>query len=206
MRRTTSEQTLDVPSQVRRSQVAGTQVAGTPVVIDPSHRLITRLKTVESHAIEILQVISLPLLRLAIGAVFIWFGALKITDSTPVADFVANTLPWFDRAWVVPALGVFEIAIGLAMIAGRLLTLVCAALVAHLTGTFLALVMQPNVTFQHGNPLLLTTEGEFVVKNLVFIAAGLVIAARFHARENALENARENALENAREKAAAERD
>jgi putative oxidoreductase len=31
------------------------------------------------------------------------------------------------------------------------------------------------VTFRHGNPLLLTVEGEFVVKNLVLIAAALVV-------------------------------
>jgi uncharacterized membrane protein YkgB len=145
--------------------------------------LLPRLRTLEDRAVEILRAISLPLLRLAIGAVFVWFGALKLANSTPVADFVANTLPWFNRAWLVPALGIFEVAIGLALFAGRYLTLVCAALVAHLTGTFLSLIMQPNVTFQHGNPLMLTTEGEFVVKNLVFIAAGLVIAARFNRRE-----------------------
>jgi putative oxidoreductase len=130
-----------------------------------------------------LERISLPLLRGAIGIVFIWFGALKVANVTPVADFVANTLPWIDRALVIPAIGVFEIAIGLAMLAGRFLHLVCAALIAHLAGTFLSLIMQPDVTFQDGNPLMLTTEGEFVIKNLVFIAAGLVIATRYRRRE-----------------------
>ncbi len=147
------------------------------------HRRIARLRALEEQTVDVLQLISLPLLRLAIGIVFIWFGALKVSNHTPVADFVANTLPWFDRAWVVPALGIFEILIGLALISGRLVTVVCAALVAHLAGTFLSLIMQPDVTFQNGNPLMLTTEGEFVVKNLVFIAAGLVIAARFGRRE-----------------------
>jgi uncharacterized membrane protein YkgB len=145
--------------------------------------LVPRLRLLEATAIEKLQRISLPLLRLTIGTVFLWFGALKIGDATPVGDFVARTLPWLDRHWLLPALGWFEIALGVAMIAGRFLTLVCAALIAHLTGTFLSLVMQPGVTFQHGNPLMLTTEGEFVVKNIVFIAAGLVIAARFHAQD-----------------------
>jgi putative oxidoreductase len=145
--------------------------------------LVPRLRTVETTAIEKLRRVSLPLLRLTIGLVFVWFGALKIAGNTPVGDFVARTLPWFDRHWVVPALGWFEVAVGLALIAGRFLTLVCAALVAHLTGTFLSLVMQPDVTFQHGNPIMLTTEGEFVIKNLVFIAAGLVIAARFSGQE-----------------------
>jgi uncharacterized membrane protein YkgB len=151
--------------------------------ISTTNGRVARLRTVEATAIEKLRRISLPLLRLTIGLVFVWFGALKIAGNTPVGDFVARTLPWFDRHWVVPALGWFEIAIGLALISGRFVTLVCAALVAHLTGTFLSLVMQPDVTFQHGNPLMLTTEGEFVIKNLVFIAAGLVIAARFHGQE-----------------------
>jgi len=140
-----------------------------------------RYLTVEKHLTTYLRRYSVPLLRCAIGVVFIWFGALKIDDASPVSDFVAKTLPWFGR-WVVPALGIFEMALGVAMIVGRYLTIVCVALTCHLVGTFLALVMQPNVTFQHGNPFLLTTEGEFVIKNLVFIAAGLVIAARYQSR------------------------
>jgi hypothetical protein len=46
---------------------------------------------------------------------------------------------------------------------------------AQMVGTFLTFLILPNVVFQHGNPLLLTVEGEFVVKNLVLIAAGLVV-------------------------------
>jgi putative oxidoreductase len=154
----------------------GTRIPGT---------LLPRLKAAELRAIRNLRLVSLPLLRLAIGTVFLWFGALKVAGETPVADFVARTLPWFDAGFVVPALGLVEIVIGLALIAGRWLSLVCTVLVAHLAGTFLSLVMQPEVTFQDGNPLLLTTEGEFVIKNLVFIAAGLVIAARFSSRDQA---------------------
>ena len=40
----------------------------------------------------------------------------------------------------------------------------------HLAGTFLVLIMQPQLAFQDGNPLLLTTIGEFVVKNVVLPA------------------------------------
>lgn len=145
--------------------------------------MLPRLRSVEAQAIRNLRRISLPLLRLAIGTVFVWFGALKVADVTPVDDFVANTLPWFNPQWLIPALGAVEIVIGIALIAGRWLTLVCGVLVGHLAGTFLALIMQPDVTFQDGNPLLLTAEGEFVVKNVVFIAAGLVIAARFQGRD-----------------------
>jgi hypothetical protein len=42
-------------------------------------------------------------------------------------------------------------------------------------GIFLVLVMRPETAFQGGNPLLLTMEGEFMIKNLVLIAAGLAV-------------------------------
>lgn len=121
---------------------------------------------------------SLPLLRASLGLVFVWFGLLKVVAESPVTELVAGTVPWLDPAWFVPALGAVEVALGVALVAGRWLTGVAAALVGHLSGTFLVLVTQPDVAFQGGNPLLLTTEGEFVVKNVVLISAGLVLAAR----------------------------
>lgn len=144
--------------------------------------VLRKFRTAEAQITGELRRISLPLLRCAFGIVFIWFGALKVVGASPVGDFLAGTLPWFDRAWLIPAVGLFEVAIGIAMIAGRFLFLVCVALVAHLVGTFLALIMQSAVSFQNGNPLLLDTDGEFVVKNLVLIAAALVLAARFDSK------------------------
>ena len=141
--------------------------------------VLHKYRDIEEQVTDELRRISLPLLRCAFGIIFCWFGALKVLGLSPVEDFVAGTLPWFDRTWLIPVIGLFEVAIGVAMIAGRFLFLVCAVLVGHLTGTFLALVMQSDVTFQAGNPLLLEAQGEFVVKNLVYIAAALVLAARF---------------------------
>lgn len=119
---------------------------------------------------------SVPLLRVALGVVFVWFGALKVANVTPVGDLVAGTVPWFDPSWFVPALGAVEVAIGLMLFSGRLVGWTCAAMVGHLCGTFLVYVMQPDVAFTGGNPLQMTTEGEFVAKNVVLITAGLVVA------------------------------
>jgi uncharacterized membrane protein YkgB len=47
----------------------------------------------------------------------------------------------------------------------------------HLAGTFLVFVTQPSAAFTDGNPLPVTVEGEFVTKNMVLIAAALVVAA-----------------------------
>ena len=122
--------------------------------------------------------IGVPALRISIGIVFLWFGLLKIFDVSPVSELVAKTIYWFDPDVVVPALGVFEVFVGVCLIAGRLMRIVLPLLVLQMAGTFLVLVMHPDVAFRDGNPLLLTVEGEFVIKNLVLLSAALVIGSR----------------------------
>lgn len=144
----------------------------------PAQRPAVSFAEIESRAAALVRPYSLPLLRVSLGVVFLWFGALKVVNETPVAALVAGAVPWLDPSWFVPALGAVEVLLGVALVAGRWLTAVGVVLAGHLSGTFLVLVMQPEVAFQHGNPLLLTTEGEFVVKNLVLISAALVLASR----------------------------
>jgi putative oxidoreductase len=136
-------------------------------------------------ASNVLTRASLPLLRVSLGVVFIWFGALKFTNSTPVAELIANTVPFLPARWFVPALGAFEVALGLALLVGRWLGIVALLMVGHLSGTLLVLVTQPQVAFKDGNPLMLTMTGEFVVKNLVLMAAGLVLATAATVRASA---------------------
>ena len=69
-------------------------------------------------------------------------------------------------------MGAWEIVIGLGLLFPVALRLTLAMLWLQLAGTFLALVVLPSDCFQDNNPLLLTTTGEFVVKNIVLISAG----------------------------------
>jgi putative oxidoreductase len=124
-----------------------------------------------------LQRWSVPILRLSLGIVFLWFGALKVFGVTPVSDLVAATVYWVDPNWFVPLLGVVEILVGAGLIFRRALRLILAVFLAQMAGTFLVLIVLPDVAFQDGNPLLLTVEGEFVVKNLVLLSAGLVVGS-----------------------------
>jgi len=119
---------------------------------------------------------GVPALRVSLAIVFIWFGALKVLDVTPVTELVANTVYWFDPDWVVPALGVVEIIVGLGLLFQVAMRAVLGLFFLQMIGTFLVFVLQPEVAFQDGNPFLLTVEAEFIVKNLVLIAAGMVIA------------------------------
>jgi putative oxidoreductase len=147
---------------------------GTSKVLE---RTWSQVEAVDERILTTLRRISLPLLRISLGVVFVWFGGLKIANVTPVAELVADTVYWVDPSWFVPLLGVFEVAVGVGLLLGRALRVVLALFAAQMIGTFLVLVVQPDVAFQRGNLLLLTTEGEFVIKNLVLLSAGLVIGS-----------------------------
>ncbi len=120
---------------------------------------------------------GITVLRIALGLVFVWFGVLKIIGRSPVGDLVAHTVYWVDPAWFVPFLGGWEVAVGLGLLAGVALRLVLFLFWLQMAGTFLVLLVRPDLAFQHGNPLLLSVTGEFVIKNLVLIAAGLVVGS-----------------------------
>ena len=140
-----------------------------------------RIERLDRRILAFLERTALPLLRVSLGLVFVWFGVLKIAGETPVTELVADTVYWVDPSWFVPLLGVFEVVVGIGLLLGRLLRIVLALFALQMMGTFLVLVIQPEVAFQDGNPLLLTTEGEFVIKNLVLLSAGLVIGSRLKA-------------------------
>ena len=126
---------------------------------------------------------SLAALRVSVAVVFIWFGALKVFGVTPVTDLVANTVYWVDPNWFVPVLGVFEVLVGLGLLLRRALRLTLGMFALQMAGTFLVLIVQPEIAFQDGNPLLLTVEGEFVIKNLVLLSAGMVVGATIRSRD-----------------------
>jgi uncharacterized membrane protein YkgB len=142
-----------------------------PEVRERAQRLDARLR-------PLLDRIGVPLLRISLGVVFLWFGLLKIFEVSPVSELVAKTIYWFEPGLVVPALGAVEVFVGACLLAGRLMRVALPLLVLQMAGTFLVLVLLPEVAFRDGNPLLLTVEGEFVVKNLVLLSAALVVGSR----------------------------
>lgn len=115
------------------------------------------------------------LLRVGLGIVFLWFGALKLAPGlSPAEELVRNTTYFVDPDWFLPVLAVWEMAIGLGLIFGRFMRLTLLLLFLQMPGTALPLVLLPDVVwtvFPYG----LTLEGQYIVKNLVLIAAGLVL-------------------------------
>jgi len=140
-------------------------------------RMSARWERLDRWMVAFMGSHGIRLLRISLGIVFIWFGILKVVGRSPVYDLVARTVYWVSPEFFIPFLGVWEVVVGLGLLFAIALRLTLFLFWLQLAGTFLVLLLQPQIAFQHGNPLLLTTEGEFVIKNLVLISAGLVIGA-----------------------------
>lgn len=119
---------------------------------------------------------GIPALRIAIGIIFLWFGILKMIGMSPVVGFLAQTYPLLSSEVGVWALGLIETVIGAGLCFRRMLKLSLVLLWFQLLGTLGTFFLAPSAMFQGGYPLFLTFEGEFVLKNIVFFAASMVIA------------------------------
>jgi len=117
---------------------------------------------------------SIPVLRVAIAVVFIWFGALKVFGISPAGELVAATVYVVDPATFVPILGVWEVVIGICLLYRPLIRVGIFLLFLQLPGTFLPIVLLPEVVFT-AFPYGLTVEGQYIIKNLVIIGAALGI-------------------------------
>jgi len=127
---------------------------------------------------------GVTLLRVALAIVFIWFGALKVLGVSPVEELVTKVVFWVPKTAALQVLGWTEIFVGVALLFRFATRLAMALFFVHMPGTFLVLVLHPELAFQHGNPLLLTTIGEFVLKNIVLLAAGTLLLGTLRRRES----------------------
>jgi uncharacterized membrane protein YkgB len=119
-------------------------------------------------------------LRISLGIIFIWFGILKPFGLSPAQELVANTVYWFSPTWFVPFLGWWEVMIGICLLYKPLIRLGILLMGVQMAGTFLPLILLPNIVY--GNtPFVLTLEGQYIVKNIILISAAIVIGS--HVRD-----------------------
>lgn len=119
-------------------------------------------------------------LRFSLGIIFFWFGILKPLGLSPASELVASTVYWFNPTFFVPILGWWEVIIGLCLMYKPLLRIGLFLMAVQMAGTFLPMILLPEVVY--GNTIFeLTLEGQYIVKNIVLITAGLVVGS--HARD-----------------------
>jgi uncharacterized membrane protein YkgB len=123
-----------------------------------------------------------PALRYSLAIIFIWFGILKPLGLSPAADVVKATVGWMPLlspdGWLA-VIGWWEVAIGETFLFKYTVRLAIALLALQMIGTFMPLVMLPEVTFQPGRvPYAPTIEGQYIIKNLLIISAALAVGGR----------------------------
>jgi uncharacterized membrane protein YphA (DoxX/SURF4 family) len=125
---------------------------------------------------------GVPLLRISLGVVFLWFGALKFFPGlSPAHDLAARTIQRLSFGAIgpsisVPVLATWECLIGIGLILGVFLRAVLLLLAVQMLGTLTPLVLFPSEVFTHG-PYAPTLEGQYIIKNAVLISAAIVIGA-----------------------------
>lgn len=135
------------------------------------------IKKVDVRVINLLNTLSMQALRISLGIIFIWFGALKPFGNSPANDVIIKTIYWFDPDIFIPILGFWEVAIGICLLIPSLIRIGLFLLALQMPGTFLPLILLPEVCFT-SIPFNLTLEGQYIVKNLVLIGAAMAVGGK----------------------------
>lgn len=145
-------------------------------------KFINLIRTVERNSINWKARHGIMFLRISLGIVFIWFGALKFFPYLSSAESLAGktilrlTFGFLEPAISMKILAVWECLIGLGLITKKFLSLTLLLLYFQMVGTLMPLILFPEMTFQ-GNLLVPTLLGQYIIKNIILISAGIVIGA-----------------------------
>lgn len=125
---------------------------------------------------------SIPILRVSLGINFLWFGVLKFfPGQSPAQQIATITIERLTFGFIQPnvsimLLAIWETLIGIGLISGLFLRLTLFLLFVQMIGTMTPLILFPAETFTRF-PFVPTLEGQYMIKNLVLISAGLVVGA-----------------------------
>jgi uncharacterized membrane protein YphA (DoxX/SURF4 family) len=141
-----------------------------------------RLEPLDSWLTHWMARHGVPLLRISLGVVFLWFGFLKFFPGlSPAQDLAARTIERLSLGLVgpavsVPVLAAWECLIGLGLLFGVYLRAVLFLLAAQMLGTLTPLLLFPGEVFTR-IPYAPTLEGQYIIKNAVLISAAIVLGA-----------------------------
>ena len=150
-----------------------------PTTRSPSAPLVDPMALVARGATW-LNAHSIPALRVSLGLVFLVFGALKFVpglspaEDLSVATIDRLTLGIVSGSAALVLTAVTETVIGLTLVTGRFVRVGLVVLAGALVGIMSPLVLFYDDMFDGGPTLV----AQYVFKDIVLAAAGLVVAAR----------------------------
>lgn len=125
---------------------------------------------------------GIGILRVSLGIVFFWFGVLKFFPGlSPAQDLATNTIEILTFGLIPPQvsiilLAIWECLIGIGLIFNLFMRATLFLLWLQMLGTITPVFFFPGEVFTR-IPYAPTLEGQYIIKNLVLISAGLVIGA-----------------------------
>jgi len=147
-----------------------------------NQRVTQRFTAIDIVVTDWLARHGITILRVGLGVIFLWFGVLKfLPGASPATDLAGRTIEILTFGMMpssvsLVVLAVWESIIGLGLISGRFLRATLLLLVMQMLGTLTPLAFFPTETFAQ-LPYAPTLEGQYIIKNIVLIGAGLVIGA-----------------------------
>jgi uncharacterized membrane protein YphA (DoxX/SURF4 family) len=123
------------------------------------------------------------LLRWSMGIIFIWFGALKlIPGMSPADNLIRETMNFLPLDYFIPFLALWEIAIGVGFIIGYGMRVTLMLLFLQMIGTLSPLFLAPHLVWSDF-PVVLTLEGQYIIKNLVLVSASVAVGSKIRAEQ-----------------------
>ena len=131
------------------------------------------------------QKVASPFLRISMGIVLFWIGALKFADPSPVVGLLQASFPVLASNLLVYLLGATEIALAALLVAGIAVRFAGIGLMGLFAGTLAIFLIAPKVTYGDAGFPFLSLAGEFLLKDLVLFAAAVNLIVMDTAREAA---------------------
>lgn len=141
-----------------------------------------KIYRIDHELIHFFRKISVPSARVGLFVIFFWFGILKVIGLSPAGSLVHalfdKTINFmnFDTFYILFAL--FECLIGILFLIKGAERIVFPLLLLHMITTTLPLIFLPDATWQ--SAFVPTLEGQYIIKNLVIVAAAIGIASHLH--------------------------
>lgn len=138
------------------------------------------IKTLDLKIIDWLRRSYLPVARLAVFIIYVYFGVLKLlgdSPATPLAHaLVEKTVGGQHFHVLFMLLAVFECIIGVLFLFPKLTRIVIPLLLLHMIIVCSPLFLVPNLAFT--KPFVPTLEGQYIIKNVAIIALAIGVAAQ----------------------------
>ena len=137
---------------------------------------------IDTHITRWMARYGVLLLRVSLGVVFLWFGILKFFPGlSPAQELAIQTIDTLTMGRLSPGVSIIILAsweslIGVGLILGLFMRVTLLLLFVQMLGAITPLFLYPSQVFTH-IPYAPTLEGQYIIKNIVLISAGIVIGA-----------------------------